>query len=210
MRDVDFTVESAPQRDPNKSYGGNRRQRVMLSPDCFKRLCMRTASARGEMVRSYFLALEELLVKYTNQLIVGIQADVDRLEKAQQAPAIKDFAGYIYVIRASSHKDGFYKIGRTDNLVKRLRTYRTGRLEDVEVLFKYRTDNLKSVENCIKQAMADHRYHKSREIFQADIDFIKGIATRCVGLSTWKQEYARRKASKMTGGTYIVVDRGDQ
>jgi hypothetical protein len=78
------------------------------------------------MVRSYFLSHEELLSKYTSQLIEGIESDVR----------------YIYVIRASGQRDGVYKIGRTQNLVKRLRAYRTGRFEDVDVIYKYRTDGV--------------------------------------------------------------------
>lgn len=203
---VDFTVTKDTLK---KRYGGNRHQTVLVSPDCFKRMCMRTASARGELVRTYFLAIEDLLKKYTGQLIEGIKADVTRLERAQKGPSDKLSAGYIYVIRASESgdKDDMYKVGRSQNLMNRLRTYRTGRLTDVDVLFKYRTDDLKAVEGCIKSTLGGSVYQARREIYRANLDMIKGIVARCAGVSSWTQEYMRRKESTMTGGTFMVVDR---
>ena len=205
---VDFTVTSSPV-DNNKKYGGNRHNTVLVSPDCFKLMCMRTASSRGELVRMYFLAIEDLLKKYTDQLIDGIKADVNRLERAQKGPSEKLSAGYIYVIRAadSGKDDNLFKVGRSENLMNRLRTYRTGRLNDVDVLFKYRTENLKAVEGCIKATLGGAVYQTGREIYQADLDMIKGIVIRCGGVSSWKQEYMRRKVSTMSGGTFIVIDR---
>ena len=206
--DIDFSVtaDTIPKR-----YGGNRHLTVRMSPDCFKRVCMRTASARGELVRTYFLAIEDLLKRYTDQLLDGIRADVVRLERAQKGPSEKLAAGYIYVIRAAGAAGvgdrDLYKVGRSKDLAQRLRTYRTGRLDDVEVLFKYRTENLKAVEGCIKAALGDNVYQSRREVFRADLDLIKGIVSRCASVSSWKQEYARRKQSTVTGGTYIVVDR---
>lgn len=205
----DYSIEKlAGLRRRPGARATNNYHRVMITPDCFKRICMRTASARGEMVRTYFVEIEGVLARYTQQLIDGIQADVHRLEAAQRAPSQKDYAGYIYVIQASAHRDDLVKIGRTKNLVQRLRAYRTGRAEDVDVLFKYRTDNLKGTEECIKTALREHRYHRYREVYQADVDMIKELAARCAGMMEWKQEYARRKPSQMGGGIYIVVDRG--
>lgn len=145
IEDVDYTITPDTIR---KRYGGNRHNTVLVSPDCFKRMCMRTASARGELVRTYFLAIEDLLRKYTGQLIDGIKADVVRLRKSRKKPSMKLSAGYIYVIRATDSIEGenLYKVGRSEDLLKRLRTYRTGRLTNVDVLFKYRTENLKEVE----------------------------------------------------------------
>lgn len=44
-------------------------------------------------------------------------------------------------------------------------------------------------------------------MYKVDLDVIKGIVCKCAGVSTWKQEYMRRKASQMKGGTYMVLDR---
>jgi hypothetical protein len=115
---------------------------------------MRTASARGEMVRSYFLAIEDLLANYTRQFINGIETDMRQLESSLKPPHASDYAGYIYVIRAS---DNVYKLGRTKKPVHRRRNYRTGHVDVADVLLKYRTDNLKAVEDCVKTALRESR-----------------------------------------------------
>ena len=90
-----------------------------------------------------------------------------------------------------------------------MRTYRTGRFEDVDVIYKYRTDNLKAVEDCIKVCMREHQYRKYREVYEADIDMIKGLIKRCDGATRWTQEFVRKKKTEMQGGYFLVVDRGD-
>jgi hypothetical protein len=44
----------------------------MLTPDCFKRICMRSRSSRAEDVRTYFIELESLLVRCRSTLLKGM------------------------------------------------------------------------------------------------------------------------------------------
>jgi hypothetical protein len=57
--------------------------------------------------------------------------------------------------------------------------------------------------------MREHQYRKYREVYEADIDMIKGLIKRCDGATRWTQEFVRKKKTEMQGGYFLVVDRGD-
>lgn len=204
-KDIDY-VETRATVKVGK-YGGNNYKKVMLTPDCFKRVCMRSRSKRAEEVRTYFIQLESLLVKYKSYIIEGMDKEIKSLERSVKPKNEEDSAGFIYIIKASPEKDSVYKIGRTGDLNKRLATYSTGTIDGVEVLFKYRTDNHKIVEACCKLWLKKYQYRKYKEVYQANLDMIKHIIHECDGinLGLLKKEFVSSKAPKMTGGYYIVL-----
>ena len=51
-----------------------------------------------------------------------------------------------------------YKLGNTDNMKKRLRTYNTGNANNIEPLFVIKVDNIKMVEECIKNIASEYQY----------------------------------------------------
>lgn len=201
---IDYIIVKAkPER--STKYGGNNYKKILLTPDCFKRLCMLSRAKNAEFVRSYYLALEGLLFKYHQQMLKGMQHEIDALEKSKANKSAELSMGYIYVIRASDKKDSVYKIGRSKNLLTRLRTYQSGKLEDIEVVFKWRTDDLKSMENCVKSFLDKERHTKYKEIYRANLEMIKMIIQKCDEIQQAKREYTMRSASSLTGGYYIVL-----
>jgi phage anti-repressor protein len=61
--EIDYIIKKAP--NPNKKDPRNNNYKlVLITPDCFKRVCMLTRSRRGEDVRTYFIEVEKLLLKY--------------------------------------------------------------------------------------------------------------------------------------------------
>ena len=190
-------------------YGGNNYKKVMISPDCFKRLCMRSATKRSEEVRSYFIALESLIVRYKTHMLDGMQREINKMEKELKPKDIYDSAGYIYVIKASKDYDSIYKIGRTKDLNKRLSTYKTGNFDNIDVVYKFRTENLNAVEKCIKGFLKEFQLRKYKELYQANLTIVKNIIEGCgnVGLAgnRLKKHYEQRSTSKLTGGYYVYV-----
>jgi phage anti-repressor protein/predicted GIY-YIG superfamily endonuclease len=204
---IDFQVEKI-SHPTGMRYGGNTYKRVSMTPDCFKRVCMLSRTPRAEEVRTYFIGLESLLVKYRQQLVQGMAADIRLLQRAAKPKDPADSAGYIYVIRASAENDSVYKIGRTQDLNRRIATYTdTGRADGVEVVFKFRTESHKATEACVKAMLRERQYRKYKEVYQADIDMIKDIIRKCDDVASYTRIYTSRKPSKMTGGYYIVLER---
>lgn len=202
---IDYKVEKSSNKKGR--YGGNNYKTILLTPDCFKRVCMRSKSKRSEEVRTYFIQLESLLVRYKSHLLEGMDAEIKRMEKAARPKREEDSVGYVYIIKASPDLDSVYKIGRTKDLTKRLATYSTGTADGVEVLFKFRTDNHRAVEGCVKAWLKEYQYRKYKEVYQANINMIKRIISGCdgIGLGLLKKEFISSKAPKMTGGYYLVL-----
>ena len=193
---IDYKIINLPSR--KHKYGGNNYKKVLITPDCFKRIAMRSNSAKAEEVRSYYINLESLIMKYFEHMMQGMQEEINELEKAIKPKNKEDSVGYIYVVKASRRRRNAYKIGQTRNLNKRLSTYQTGNLEKIEVIFKWRTDRLQSVEKCVKQSLQEFRLRKYNEIYEANIDMIKKIIETCNSLQDIKEEY--RAPSALTGG----------
>jgi phage anti-repressor protein len=189
-----------PRANNNKLY--------LLTPDCFKRVAMLSRSKNAEMVRTYFIEIENLYFKYRQQTLKGMQDEIERLERNQkpiEGVAEKELkSGYLYIIRASEQKDGLVKIGRTNNLVARLRNYNSGRADDVEVLYTYKVPDIITAERCIKALLKKYQYRKYKEVYQADVEMIKELLHDCNSISA-KMHYKQQKMT-MTGGFYIVVD----
>jgi phage anti-repressor protein/predicted GIY-YIG superfamily endonuclease len=205
-KDIDYIIVNAKKPNPSK-YGGNNYKKILLTPDCFKRLCMLSKSKKAEDVRSYYIELESLLFRYYNQALAGMELEIKNMEnklRPKSAKEIKEMeAGYVYVMKASDKFDSMKKIGSTKNLKHRLETYQSGKFEDTDIIYKYRTDDLRGVEDCVKNALKDVRVRKYKEIYKADINVIKKIIGKCQDIQNIKHNYTKRKPSLMTGGYYI-------
>ena len=96
---VDYTLTKPASV---KGRGNNTRRVVMLTPDCFKTLCMQSKSPQSDRVRAYFIAVEKTLLRYRAEIMSGMQKRIMQLENNQRPldPSLKK-TGVVYVIRAS-------------------------------------------------------------------------------------------------------------
>lgn len=196
----DYTIELS--KNPNKTVArANNYKKVMITPECFKTLMMRSSSKKANDIRAYFIEVEHILIKYREDLVRGLQQRVSQLENNQK-PKYESKKGFIYVLKTSDSSKSVYKIGRTTNLRKRLATYNTTEADDVEVLFAYECDDLKAVEGCVKALLQDKRYRKYKEYYQADLDMIKYFITNC---NNMKVKYQSPKTLTQSGGYYIAL-----
>ena len=204
---TDYSIEKVA-RDPSIKAGSNNYTRVMLTPDCMKRLCMRSRSKKAETVRTYFIEIENFVIKYNSQIVEGIVNDVKKTEQFHKKNKLKDGPGYIYIIRASTEHSNLYKLGHTEDLSKRLASYNTGRAKDVELLYAYRVEQRKEVESCVKVLMKDKQYKKRREIYHVDLDIVKKIIDGCSAMSSLKLHHKADK-SRLDGEYYMIFSVGE-
>lgn len=198
--------------------GGHNMLIVLITPDCFKRLCMRSRTKKAEDVRSYFINLEALIMKYRAQMMEGIRDEVQRLElrlngRRQLKGAYKPLtgsAGYIYVLRASHRFDKLMvKIGKARDVARRLRQHGTPLSDDLDVLFIFRTDDVDAVESCVKAWMRVDQTQIGREIYSVDVEAVKAVIGGCDGVGRLKAQYVSRKPPTTTGGYYVELHRSD-
>lgn len=160
-----------------KSKSGQNLQKIMLTSDTFKLLCMRSRAKKAEQVRNYYLSIEKLVEKYKNHIISSMNDKIKKLENNQK-PKVNINKGLIYIIQTSD-EIGLYKIGRTTNLKKRLNNYNADKADEIVPIFIYETDNVEGVEQCAKGMLKKYQYRKYKEVYQTDISFIKDVINGC-------------------------------
>jgi phage anti-repressor protein len=162
---------------PIKKKVGAPKEEILLSVKCFKLLCMQSRTKKAIEVREYFYALEELIDKYKNYIIQGLNDKIHKLENNQK-PKVNPTKGVIYIIQASDDIT-LYKIGKSKKLKTRLGNYNANKKDDIIPLYIYETDDIDAVEKCIKAFMKIYQYRKYKEVYQVNIDIIKHFINKC-------------------------------
>jgi len=156
-------------------------EEILLTVKCFKLLCMQSKTKKSVEVREYFYAIEELIDKYKNYIIEGLKDKINKLEYNQQ-PKINPTKGIIYIIQTADDIS-LYKIGRTINLKNRLLKYNADKKDDIKPIYIYESDDIDTVEKCIKIFMKKYQYRKYKEVYQINIDIIKNFINKCGDMS---------------------------
>ena len=150
-----------------------------------------------------------------------MQKDIERLDSARRVRgrqrAVAPLEGYIYVLRASEKHDSVFKIGRTRDLARRLREHSAALADILEVVFVFKTDDVKAVETCVKGWLRERQWERSscKEVFKADLEMVKQVIQGCDAVGgRIKHTLSSRPAKpsstshRMAGGYYIAVSPG--
>jgi phage anti-repressor protein len=151
----------------------------MLTPDCFKELCMLSKTEKAKGVRKYYIVAEGLLRDHFEQIINNLNNELGLIKNNLKKP-IDVIGGHIYILKAqnTTQKD-MYKLGNSDDMKKRLRVYNTGNANNIEPLFIMKVNDIKMVEGCIKNIATEYRYKKNKEVYNIDFEFIKKLCMKC-------------------------------
>jgi phage anti-repressor protein/predicted GIY-YIG superfamily endonuclease len=193
----DYIVTKAQVVNRPENRGGHNRRDYFLTLECFKHICMRSSSKKGTEVRTYFIELDNFVTRYTREIVEGLLKKLNTVEKK----ARNDGSGWIYIFRA---KGSILKIGQTQDLIDRLRTYNTGRVDDVELLASFKTDHRKKAEDCVKTFVKAKRYKKRRELYEVDDDIIKRVMGMCTKIGDIKLASTEQWKAKDSGLYYMI------
>jgi phage anti-repressor protein len=160
------------------NQGANYIENIMITPNCFKELCMISQTPKAKEVRKYFLEVERLIKKYNEDIKFALLKQIGLL-KTNQKPKVDVGGGMVYILLAMNTDVTAYKIGRSDGLKERLSTYNSGNANDVEPLFMMRVKDLHQVEGCLKNILKKYQYRKRKEIYEIDLDVLKELMTGC-------------------------------
>jgi phage anti-repressor protein len=143
----------------------------MLNYQCFERLAMSGDSEKSETVRNYFVKLREFITD--NQAII--------YQSIENKEELHKFSGYssIYFFAADERKPNLLKIGHSDDIVKRLRTYNTGRIKEVDLKYLALVKNPKLIEKCVKILLKKNQVFANREIYNITPNKLKKIIDEC-------------------------------
>ena len=106
------------RRQSNK--GGHNKNLVLLTPDCFKMLCMRSKTKKADKVREYYIEIEKLIDKYKDIIIEENNKKIKVLEndlKKEKQPS----GNICYIFEETDELNiKYYRLGQTENLAKRM------------------------------------------------------------------------------------------
>ena len=61
--DIDYSIERIKKLE-NAGPGGTLKEKILITPNTFKKICMMTRSKKGDEIRSNYISLESLIQKY--------------------------------------------------------------------------------------------------------------------------------------------------
>ena len=145
----------------------------MINYQCFEKLAMSGDSPKSEAVRMYFIKLREFLVE-NQQLIYQAMENKVNLDK---------YRGYesIYFFAVDERNPELIKVGKTKDIVLRLRNYNVGRIKEVELKYFALVKNSLLIENCIKLKLKlkTNQVFENKEIFRVDPKVLKKVIDKC-------------------------------
>jgi len=198
-KNIDYTVERI-KKEKGSGSGATIKEKILLTPFCFKKVCQLTKSKKGNEVREYFIKVEETFIKYRDYTIKGLQEKIKKLENNQK-PKVYPKKGVIYAFETpNSPHNSLYKIGKTKDLKQRLKSHQSPLSDDINILYYFETDDINSVEKCAKMFMKKFQYRKYKEVYQVNIDIIKDVISNCGKIS----ENIKIKESSKNDNKYFL------
>lgn len=152
----------------------------MLNYSGFERIAMTSNSQKAESVRLYFIKLREFLVD-NQHLFYQSMTNKEELKK---------YAGFetIYFFAVDTRQN-FFKVGRTIDILQRLRNYNVGRIKEVELKYLAIVKNAQIIEKCIGIKLNKHRVEEHKEIFYVNPKKLKKIIDECYCKHVTKKEH---------------------
>ena len=172
--DIDYVVKK--QISTSK---GRPNEKVLLTSDCFKRLCMLSRTEKAEDVRTYFLDLEKHIDKYKNYIMDGLTRKVEMYEKELKPQPKAPEKGLIYVLKMNNVTDDIYRIGKSTNFKNRISVHQTSNPIKIETVFMYETDMINEVEKCLRMMLEGTNYRKNKDFYEIDLNIIKQLIEEC-------------------------------
>lgn len=172
IENVDYIKIKSDGKTTSKSY--------VLNYQCFERLAMAGDSVKSESVRMYFIKLRQFITEH-HRIIYQSLNNFQELNLLTGVEAIYFFA-------IDDRKRDIFKIGRTKDIIQRLRNYNVGRIKEVEL--KYLAIVTKSIiiENCMKFKLKKYQVLENKEIYKVDPKKLKKVINDCYCKNVSKTE----------------------
>ena len=181
-RGIDFIERDTKQAG---RWGGHGKKQILVSPDCFKRLCMRSKAANAETVRTYFLRMETLTRRYFGAKASKAENNVHVLlgnqhKKAPSKDELDETQGFIYIFPVVGRIPNLYRIGSTINPARRMREHGSSHgdsLANTAVFIK--VYDVRKVEQAANLFLNKRKYNGSKEVYTGTFNMIKDTVMQC-------------------------------
>jgi len=162
---IDYIKKNITTKTPKTT----KTTKYYIELDTFEKLCMITDTAKGDVMRNYFISYRKLIDYYKNDFANAINIK-----------AYKNPNKCVYIITTNKKiKYGFTNKG----LRTRFTNYITSTGIHPDVNFILVVDNPKEVESCVKAFVKKYEIKPRHEIVHIRYDMLKRIMTDCAQLS---------------------------
>ena len=183
---IDYLEHARPK---SHSHGGHGGKDVLLTPDCFKRLCMRSKTANSEVVRTYFLRMESLSRMYFGAKSTKLQTNVQVLLNNQRPKMksdieeeLKTTQGYIYIFPVLGRVSNLWRIGSSLNTKKRFRAHDSSHADKLTYT-RIKVYDVRKVESIITLWLSEFKYRKEKEVFRGNYELLQSMVVTCATAS---------------------------
>lgn len=177
----DYTIDI---KNRKRQFGSTIYHQIMITPNCFRELCMLSQSKKAKEVRKYFIEMEKLVSRYHQTIKDSMYQEIGLLKQNQKSK-VNINGGVLYIIKAMNTSDTLYKIGKTQNINNRIKSYNTGNANDVVPEFIIPVNDIDAAENCVKSFAKRFQYRDNREVYNVNIDILKNMIEKCVDVSKY-------------------------
>jgi hypothetical protein len=182
-----------------KSKGGENKEYICLTINCFKKFCMKASTKQADKIYDYYIKMEEIIFKYIQEQFIEQQNiihqknnilelkdkeidDKDKLLelKEQEINYIKnkkydeaEKIGSIYIF--TTDKQNIHKVGKSKSVIRRKNDLQTAIVDDIQLIYEYKTSNDTLLESIVHDILKDYRCKSNREHFWCNTNYIKTI-----------------------------------
>lgn len=190
-RDVNYTIHTE-KNQIIPGNGGRPTERILMTPNTFKDLCMRANTEKAKRIRTYYIKMESIMFKYikeslentsaclekTNASLADAQATIKILEaelsKIKPGKKIYDKAECVYVVVEEYDGIIVYKVGSAQNAGGRADQYRT-HSNNAKIIYVRLCKNHKLLEKNIHYRLEEYKHNNRHDWFTADFATIKRV-----------------------------------
>lgn len=191
MENVDFIKKKSTTYRTSKTY--------MLNYQCMEKIAMNTDTKEGEEIRTYFTQLRRFLIEY-QKIIHQSLTNYEDLKKYSGMETIYFFCvderyPDIFLSKTLSQRSPYFleigtdKVGRTSDILRRLRVYNVGRINEIDLKYLVLVKNSVLIENCIKENLFENKLNEKKEVYKINPKKLKKIINNCICNNMDKQNY---------------------
>lgn len=208
IKNIDYKILLPFKGERVESHGGHNKKLILLIPDCFKLLCMRSRTEKAEKVRKYYIDIEKLIDSYKDTIINNQNKKISILEndmKKEKYPK----GGYCYIFEEIDNiGEKYYRIGQSQDMNKRMANHNSSNIHKKIVIFKIKTSNILHYENCLRGSMYDFRYKNNKDYYKLPFDKLKYAVQNCKNITIKLKN--DQISDDQTGGTNINIKNSDE
>ena len=142
---------------------------LVLSPKCCKLLCMMSESKKANLIRTYHIDLEKLIVKYKEEIVNDLDKQMNikknsNKELFENDPQ-EDDKGLIYILKV---RDGIYKLKYISEKKNKTKKYK------LPIVFIFKIENyIEAHIDEIKKNLNEYRYKNKTSTYKIDLELLK-------------------------------------